>query len=297
MRARHGYYDTVMISRPENMMLVRSMLREHPDLFAGARVIYDSEALAATRDIAKAAVEGRPYPAAEAAALIAEELALADGADAIICVNEAEARIFRSRGVPVHVLSHSVICAEAPPPWEDRAGFLFIGRLLERDSPNWQGLAWFVADVWPLIRQGLPQATLTVVGRLHPEYRALEAPGVRLVGPVADLRPVYDAARVFVAPVRFAAGVPLKIMEAAGAGVPVVGTALMAQQLDWAPGAEIGTADTPEAFAAAAIGLHQDGSAWAAMSAAALRRVREEHSPTAFAERVREMLTVSNDRP
>jgi GT2 family glycosyltransferase len=290
MGVRRGYYDTVMISRPENMMLVRGILREHPDLFAGARVIYDSEALAATREIAKAAVEGRPLAAAEAAALIAEELVLANGADAIICVNEAEAGMFRSRGVPVHVLSHSVTCLDAPPPWEDRAGFLFIGRLLERDAPNWQGLVWFIAEVWPRIRQAVPQATLTVVGRLHPEHAELVAPGVRLVGAVADLRPVYDAARVFVAPVRFAAGVPRKIHDAAAAGVPVAGTALMARQLDWVPGTEIAAADTPQAFAAAAAALHEDAAAWTAMSAAALKRVREEHSPAAFAARVKQVL-------
>jgi GT2 family glycosyltransferase len=290
MVMRRGYYDTVMVSRPENMMLVRGILREHPDLFAGARIIYDAEALAATRDIARAAVEGKPYASAEAAALIAEELALTDTADAIICVNEAEAGIFRGRGVPVHVLSHAVTCAEAPPPWEDRAGFLFIGRLLERDAPNWQGLAWFIAEVWPLIRQAVPQATLTVVGRLHPEHRELEAPGVRLVGPVGDLGPVYDAARVFVAPVRFAAGVPLKILEAAGAGVPVVGTTLMAQQLDWTPGAEIAAADAPEAFATAAIRLHQDAAGWAAMSAAARQRVQVEHGPATFAQHVAALL-------
>jgi glycosyltransferase involved in cell wall biosynthesis len=190
----------------------------------------------------------------------------------------------------VHVLSHSVTCVQDPPPWQERAGFLFIGRLLERDSPNWQGLAWFVAEVWPRMRQAVPQATLTVVGRLHPEHAELMAPGVRLVGELADLQPVYDAARVFVAPVRFAAGVPRKIHDAAGAGLPVVGTALMARQLDWAPGTEIAAADTAEAFAAAAIALHEDAAAWTAMSAAAQTRVRVELSPAAFAERVREML-------
>src|SRR6516165_5151624 len=54
---------------------------------------------------------------------------------------------------------------------------------------------------------------------LHPDCSELEALGVRLVGPVADLHPLYDAARVFVAPAHVAAGVPIKILEATAAGL------------------------------------------------------------------------------
>ncbi|GAB0117160.1 class I SAM-dependent methyltransferase [Acidisoma sp. 7E03] len=290
MRARHGFYDVVLVSRPENMVLIRGYLADHPDLFTGARVIYDSEALAATRTIARARHDGKPYSEAEAEALITEELALARGVDAVLCVNEAEAQSFARCGAPVHVLSHAIAPAAAPPPWESRIGFLFIGRLMERDAPNWVGLAWFIRDVWPRIRKLLPQATLTVVGRLHPDHAALEAPGVRLLGAVADLQPLYDAARVFVAPVHFAAGVPLKVIEAGAAGLPVVGTRLMGTQLQWQADVEIGVADTAEEFAAACVALHQQQVAWTAMRDAALARVGRDYGPEAFAARVRAIL-------
>jgi glycosyltransferase involved in cell wall biosynthesis len=280
MRERHGYYDTVLISRPENMMLIRGLLAQHPDLFGGMRIIYDSEALAATRQIAKAKFDGEPYSETEAGALIAEELA----------------RIFASRGVPVHVLGHAIACAEAPPAWQDRSGFLFIGRLMEQDSPNWMGIAWFIREVWPIIRNSVPSASLSVVGRLHPDHEELDGPGVRLLGPVADLRPLYDAARVFIAPVHFAAGVPLKVIEAGAAGLPVVGTHLMAQQLVWQPGQEIGAADKAEEFAQACIALHNDKATWAAMQAASQARVRSEYSPEVFGARVRTILGNTEER-
>lgn len=290
MRERHGYYDVIIISRPENMALIRGFLASHPDMFEGARIIYDSEALAATREISKAKFYNMPVSDAEAGAMMAEELALADDVDAIVCVNEAEAEAFRSRGVPVHVLTHAIESAVAPPPWQDRSGFLFIGRLMERDSPNWLGLAWFIREVWPIIRKSVPNATLSVVGRLHPDHESLAAPGVRLQGPVADLTPLYDAARVFVAPVHFAAGVPLKVIEAGAAGMPVVGTRLMDEQLLWQAGVEIGSADTAEDFARACIALHNDESAWTAMQTAAQQRVRAEYAPEVFGARVRALL-------
>lgn len=128
---------------------------------------------------------------------------------------------------------------------------------------------------------------------MHAEHAALEAPGVRLLGPVADLQPAYDAARVFIAPVHFAAGVPLKVIEAGAAGLPVVGTELMARQLVWQDGLEIGAADTAQDFARACIDLHNDEAAWTAMQAAAQARVQAEYGPAAFDARVRAVLTAA----
>ncbi|GAB0114499.1 hypothetical protein AcidC75_20230 [Acidisoma sp. C75] len=291
LRERRGFYDTILISRPENMTLVRGYLAAEPDLLEGSRLIYDSEALAASRVIARAKFEGHPLPAAEAEAMITEELALARKADAILCVNEAEARRFARFGVPVHVLAHTIPCREQPPAWAERSSFLFVGRLREQDSPNWVGLTWFVRAVWPLIRRALPVARLSIIGQLHPDHAALEAPGVQLLGPVEDLGPAYDAARVFIAPVHFAAGVPLKIIEAGAAGIPVVGTRLMAEQLLWEPGVEMRAADTAEEFAEACLGLHESEERWAAIQAAAQARVRREYGEEVFAQRVRDILT------
>lgn len=290
LRARSGYYDAVMVSRPDNMSLLRGLLPRHGHVLDGTRLIYDAEAVSAARDIGRAAAEGRPFDSAEAAARIATERALVEGADAIACVSEAEAALFAACRVPVHVISHAVSCAVAPPGWQERAGFLFVGRLLETAAPNWQGMAWFIRDCWPLIRKALPRATLTIAGHLNADHEALMAPGVRLLGPVDDLSGLYDAARLFIAPVRFAAGVPLKVLEAAGAGIPVVGTGLMAAQLDWRPGLEMATADEPRAFAEAAVALYNDRQAWTAMQGAALARVRREHDQAVFTARLAALL-------
>ncbi|MFZ4682826.1 MAG: methyltransferase domain-containing protein [Terrimicrobiaceae bacterium] len=297
LQERAGFYDAILISRPENMAFVRGIVEGQPDLFQGARVIYDSEALATQRDILRAAREGRPFSEAEAVARIAAEIALARTADAIVCVNEAEAAAFRRLGRPVHTLSHSVDCVSDVPPWEERQGFLFIGRLLETNSPNWQGLSWFLRECWPQVRQALPQATLSVVGQLHHRQHELRAPGVRLLGSAADLTPFYNAARVFLAPVHFAAGVPAKVLESAAAGLPVVGTLLMARQVNWEPGVEMAAEDAADAFAAAAIGLHEDRVQWKALQTAAQARMRAEHSPTAFRESLRAILNPHGEGP
>jgi glycosyltransferase involved in cell wall biosynthesis len=284
---RRGHHEVVLVSRPENMAVLRAALRRRPDLLDGTALVYDAEALFAARTIARRAVEGRPVTPAEAAATIAAELALAEGSDAVTCVSEAEAAAFRTRlGVPARVLSHPTVARRAAPGFQQRRGFLFVGRLLEPDSPNWQGLAWFVREAWPLIRAALPDARLVVAGRLAAARSERAAPGVDLVGPVPDLGPLYDAARVFVAPVRFAAGVPIKILEAAAAGLPVVGTNLMAAQLGWTDGIAMAASDAPSELAAAALALQQDETRWQAMRAAAGDRVAREHGAARFRTRL-----------
>src|SRR5262249_51574130 len=156
------------------------------------------------------------------------------------------------------VLSHSVKLADVTPHFSERVGFLFVGRLLERESPNWLGIQWFVRECWPVIRAYRADAVLSVVGHLHHDHADLEAPGVSLLGPATDLRPHYDSARVFISPVRFGAGIPIKILEATAAGLPTAGTRLMARQLRWKEGVEMVAEDAAHALAAAAIALHDD---------------------------------------
>jgi glycosyltransferase involved in cell wall biosynthesis len=230
-------------------------------------------------------------PTEEVDRILNDEIGLAEGADTIICVTEAQAKAFRDRHLaPVYVLGHSTEPRFDAPGFEGRHGFLFVGRLLEQQAPNWHGLKWFIREVWPLIRSKLPDATLIVAGHLHPDCSELEALGVRLVGPVADLHRFYDAARVFVVPAHFAAGVPIKILEATAAGLPTAATSLMARQLGWAPGVEIAVEDEPMSLAAAAVALHEERSVWGAVRAAAQQRIAREYSAEAFRSWLRELL-------
>jgi len=152
---------------------------------------------------------------AQAAAMMAEEFALTRGVDAVVAVTETEAALLQEgQAAPFVVLSHPVR-PRCEPKFGERSGFLFVSELLERESPNYDGLRWFVREVWPGIRRDLGEASLTVVGAVCAEHDDLAGSWVRLLGPQRGLIPFYDATRVFVAPARFAAGGP---GESAGGG-------------------------------------------------------------------------------
>ncbi len=216
--------------------------------------------------------------------MVAREVALSAGADAVIAVSEVERNTLGNAGCPnVQIVGHAVSPAPTERRFEDRRGILFVGAFHDL-SPNADGVSWFVTQVLPLLRSHLgSDLPMTVVGPNPPEgIRALESAGVRVCGFVPDLTPLYDEARLFVAPTRFAAGIPLKVIHAAAAGLPVVATSLLSRQLGWTSGRELLVADRPDAFAAACRVLMTRREDWRALREAALKRVTSDFSRDRF---------------
>ena len=128
---------------------------------------------------------------------------------------------------------------------------LFVG---SNTAPNVVGLKWFIAEVWPRVRQASPGVELHVAGWVA---RAAPAPGegVRLLGVVRSLRPHYAEAGVVISPLLTASGLKVKGVEALGAGKAVVGSSVSAQGVEEAVRGAMVVEDDPAAFAAAVIAL------------------------------------------
>ncbi|MDB5803877.1 MAG: wbbL4 [Betaproteobacteria bacterium] len=292
LREHAGAYDLAIVSRPHNMAAFREACRSAPG-FAGTPVIYDAEAIFALRDALRAALgEAAMGPAAVApgpaldmaSPALVEELQLAVNARIVLTVNEAEAARFRPYAGDVRVLGPSIQAQPAATAFDVRRDLLFIGRLLEDDSPNADSMRWFVRRVMPLLDALIgDDYKLEMVGPCSATLaRELGSQRVRLHGRVDDLAPFYATARVFVAPTRFASGTPQKVYEAAAHGVPVVASGLLAGQLGWRDQAELLAGDCPRSFAAACARLYSDAGLWASLRQQALARVRQECDPVCF---------------
>ncbi len=109
---------------------------------------------------------------------------------------------------------------------------------------------------------------------------------------MGDLAPFYDAARVFIAPTRFAAGTPYKIYEAASFGLPCVATDLLVSQLGWAEGQEIlgAPVQDAQAFAQQIARLYRDARLWLGLRENALARLAAENGLAEFNATVAEIL-------
>ena len=104
-------------------------------------------------------------------------------------------------------------------------------------APNLDAVRFLVQEISPRIRAARPDVPLAIVGADMPaEIRALERPGVRVMGHVPDLDALLSRWRVFVAPIRYGAGVKGKITHALSLGLPAVTTSLGAEGMGFRHG-------------------------------------------------------------
>ena len=145
--------------------------------------------------------------------------------------------------------------------------------------PNVDAALWFVREVFPLVRAQHPTAELHLVGaRPAGVLRRLAetAPGVRLIGPVDDMRSHLSRAAVALAPMRAGSGQQIKILEAMGCGTPVVATSQAMGGLDAMAGRHLLVADDAQTYAEAVSRLLND-SVFAGELARNARRLVEQH--------------------
>lgn len=99
---------------------------------------------------------------------------------------------------------------------------IFVGHM---SVPHNVDAAIFLAEqIFPDVRSEYPDASLVLAGA-HPNPK-VESLGrlerVRVTGFVDDLNLILNESAIFVAPLRFAAGVQNKVLEACAAGIPVI---------------------------------------------------------------------------
>src|SRR5207253_325568 len=135
-------------------------------------------------------------------------------------------------------------------------GLLFIGNF--NHSPNSDAVEFFIESVLPLIRRSLPDVKFDVVGsNAPPHFQQYASDMVSFHGYVPDIAPLFGSRRVFVAPLRFGAGVKGKIGDALSYGLPVVTTDVGAEGMGFENGKHILIANDAASFAEMVIRVYR----------------------------------------
>jgi O-antigen biosynthesis protein len=297
LNERAGYFDILWVARTHNADRVLEMLENGPHPLGIGHLILDAEAVAAFRTHVKSKVLGLPAEGDDVTKAVERELLNAKSFHACVAVNHIDAELIRAGGYDnVKVLGHLQIPRATPLPFEERQGLLFVGAIHDATSPNLDSLQWFVENVLPRLMDRVSDSIqLTIAGYVNRrvDLTALgRARGVDLRGPQPDLSALYGAHRVFVAPTRFAGGIPYKLHEAAAYGLPIFASQLLIDQLGWTSGVDLLGADSvdPGAFAAEIARLYNDPRLWASLRDHALARVKQENNAATYDARLSEIL-------
>lgn len=149
------------------------------------------------------------------------------------------------------------------PSYQERKYFISIGNFWH--EPNWNSVLFLKQEIWPLIKNELPDAELHIYGA-YPSQKVWDLnnnkEGFIVKGRAEDALSVMKQARVCLAPLRFGAGIKGKLIDAMLAGTPSVTTDIGAEgmhgNLPWNGLVE----NNKESIAKAAIKLYSDFELW-----------------------------------
>jgi polysaccharide biosynthesis protein PslH len=170
-----------------------------------------------------------------------------EAADARGVASDIEPFVIRP-GIDPHYFTP---CAEQ----ERTQQVVFLGRFSYR--VNVEAAVRAARDVFPLVRQRVPGATLTLVGSDPPAAirQLAEIPGVEVTGYVDDVRPYLGRAALSLSPMVTGGGVKYKVLQSLAMATPVVTNERGARGTGLVPGRDILVEESDEGMADACVAL------------------------------------------
>jgi glycosyltransferase involved in cell wall biosynthesis len=144
---------------------------------------------------------------------------------------------------------------------------------------NIDGVVWFSKEIFPHLLKQYPSLTFYIVGRNPaPEVKALVNSHIKVTGYVEDIRPFYEMATIYVAPLRIARGIQNKILEAMAMARPVIATSKAFEGIEAIPGQDLLIADSRTEFIEKISLLLEDRAGCQSIAASARRTIEENYS-------------------
>jgi len=192
-----------------------------------------------------------------------EEIAVCRQQDALLVTSERDISIYNQTlpAVSKYLIPNGVD-TNYFQPFKTRPAphsMIFVGMM--KYVPNYDGITWFLDEIFPKILEKVPDATITIVGKNPPNsilHRANQ--NIIVTGFVEDTRPYIEKSAVYVVPLRMGGGTRLKIMESLAMKKPIVTTSIGCEGIDVVNGQSSLIADHPAEFADAVMELFANTS-------------------------------------
>jgi polysaccharide biosynthesis protein PslH len=181
-------------------------------------------------------------------------------------------------GLPKFVIPNGVDTSFFMPSEQTEEEFSMIFTGMMGYIPNFDGMMYFLDEIFPLVQKQCPRAKLYIVGN-QPPKELLNRAGENVVvtGFVKDVRPYIRKSSVFVVPLRMGGGTRLKISEALAMKRPIVTTSIGCEGIDVRHGESVLIADDPNQFAQSIIDLFGNKSLRGYLAENGYNLVREKY--------------------
>ena len=149
------------------------------------------------------------------------------------------------------------------PSFEERTSFMTIGNF--KHEPNYDSVRYLKTEVWPLIKEKMPNAEMNVYGAyLNENSLSWNSPKneFNLIGAVPYADEVFMKSRVCLSPLRFGAGLKGKFIGAMQNGTPIITTSVGAEGMKYEGNWPGEICESPEEIAAAAVSLCSNKEKW-----------------------------------
>jgi glycosyltransferase involved in cell wall biosynthesis len=210
------------------------------------------------------------------------ELNYANQAEATVVVTEDEKQVLSSLGVKnVWVIPniHEEISLSEKVAFDQRSGLVFIGSY--NHPPNIDAVKWLCLEIMPLVWASRPDITVNLLGsNLKDEVKELASDKVIVTGYVPEVEPYFQKSRIFVAPLRFGAGMKGKIGQSLSLGLPTITTKIGAEGMGLIDHQDVLIADTDEEFAQAVIELYDHRELWQKLADNSLETIKRYQPAT-----------------
>jgi GT2 family glycosyltransferase len=277
--------DFVWISRPEINAIYAPIIQEKKSIIW----IYDTVDLHFIREERRFNLQKvvTHDDKKELAAIKVAEVRFAKHAQLTVAITETEKKILAALGAKnVEVIPNIHFPYKGPlKSFEDRAGLCFIGGF--HHQPNVDAVLYLINDIMPYVWKKYPHIKVTILGsNPGPEIVALESSNIEITGYVPDVSQYFNSSRVFVAPLRFGAGMKGKIGQSLEYGLPIVTSAIGAEGMDLEHNYNILLAESAQDFASEIIRIYNNRVLWEQISVNSLLAI-EKYSPANIAEEIK----------
>ena len=278
------HFTAAILSRPTVAeALVRRIRRSSPE----TKIIFDQVDTHFKRLEREYQISGRPDTLKKAQRYRTLEGRLAQQCDLVWCASPEDKQAMQeeAQATPIDVIPTIHEIHDRASSFETRSDLLFVGNMAH--TPNADAVHYFVREIYPRIREALPDVKVKIIGDDPAgELSGYGSRQVSVLGYVPVIESFLEQCRVFVAPLRFGAGIKGKIGEAMSYGLPVVTTSIGAEGFGLTHGVDVMIADEPSAFAEAVVDLYTSKELWETLAANGWCRIKDNFTPEVIARTI-----------